>query len=287
MSAGHIAGFYNALFCMRDSNGYPFGTNTDPDNASTGSTTHAHRLIGPVEASAMTFEREVATFRGGQKIIGRRQLGVSDIGLFDLTLSAFDETFHALVTGSAIDTTIASANSVTTPNAMRGDPPQGMLLLTLGFQTTAGLNKYITYGYHNVQISEASAGEANQNGGENPLPTRYRVSASAAERTMFGLPYSATTLGATDNSDYFTRYVTAKPVSITTYKAASGATSFTLGYRPVSAEHAGARNVFSKNGAQGHTDVTGLVASTGVATINAATLADLWVALYETDFVAI
>jgi hypothetical protein len=287
MTAGHIAGFYHAQFCLRDSSGYPFGTVTDPDSAPNGTTTHAHKLIAPVEASALTFEREIATFRGGQSILGRRQLGVSEIGAFEITLSAFDETLHALISGSAVDTSIASAHSVTTPNARRSDPPQGMLLLTLGFETAAGVNKYITYAYHNVQISEAAAGAASQDGGENPLPARYTVTVSAAERTFFGLPYSATTLGAADNSDLFVRYVTAKPISVTTYKAAAGATSFTLGCRPVTDDHAGTRTVFTKNGAAAHADVTGVSTTTGVVTINAASAGDLFVSVYETEFQAI
>lgn len=284
MAAGHIAGFYHALYCRRDSSGYPFGTVSDPDNVANGTTTHARKLIAPVEASALTFEREVATFRGGQTILGRRQLGVSEIGAFEITLAAFDETFHALITGSEVDTSIASANSVTTANALRGDPPQGMLLLTLGFQTTAGVNKYITYAYPNVQISEAAAGAANQAGGENPLPTRYTVTVSGSPRAFFGLPYSATTLNAADGSDLFTRYITAKPISVTTFKAAAGATSFTLGYRPVSSDHAGSRNVWTKNGANAHSEVTGVNTTTGVVTINAAADGDVFVATYETEF---
>jgi len=285
MAAGHIAGFYHALFCLRDSSGYPFGTLTDPDNAANGTTTHAHKLIAPVEASALTFERESAAFRGGQTLLGRRQLGISDIGAFEITLSAFDEAFHALISGSAVDTSIASANSVTTPNALRADPPQGMLLLTLGFQTTAGVNKYITYAYPNVQISEAAAGGASQDGGENPLPTRYTVTVSGAERTFFGLPYSATDLGA--ESDLFVRYVTAKPISVTTFKAAAGATDFTLGWHPVSGEYAGARNVWTKNGVSAHSEVTGVNTATGAVTINAAADGDVFVSVFETEFESI
>lgn len=282
MTAGHIAGFYHALFCLRDADGYPTGTARELAN---GETTHAHKLIAPVEASALTLERESATFRGGQQILGRRQLGISEIGAFEITLSAFDEAFHALITGSAVDTSIASANSVTTPNALHADPPQGMLLLTLGFQTTAGVNKYITYAYPNVQISEAAAGAASQDGGENPLPTRYTVTVSGAERTFFGLPYSATDLGAA--SDLFVRYVTAKPISVTTFKAAAGATSFTLGCRPVSGEHAGARNVWTKNGVSAHSEVTGVNTTTGAVTINAANAGDVFVSVFETEFQAI
>ena len=108
-----------------------------------------------------------------------------------------------------------------------------------------------------------------------------------AERTFFGLPFVDTDLAVVEDNDYYVVYETAKPISVTTYKAANAATSFTLGYRPVSSDHAGARNVFTKNGAQGHTDVTGVNTTTGAITINAATAGDIWVAVFETLFQAI
>ena len=290
MTAGHIAGFYHAQFSLRDPNGYPVGTATavlDPSNIANGTTSHAHKLIAPVEVTGLSLGREIATFRGGQQILGKRQLGVNEIGTFDLTLSAFDEAFHALITGSAVDSTIASSNTVTTPNVGEGDPPQGVLLLTMGFQTTAGVNKFVTYAYHNVQISEAEVGGGSQNGGENPNPMRYVVTASLSDRTFFGLPYSATTLGATGNSDLLVRYVTAKPIALTYHQPSASGTTFTVGYRPFVSEHAGARNVFTKDGAQGHTDVSGVNTSTGAITISSATGGEKYVAVYETEFTAI
>lgn len=240
MTAGHIAGFYHAQFSLRNSAGYPVGVVADPETIAVGTESHAHKLVGPVEATALSIGREAALFKGGQKILGRRQLGISDIGSFDITLSAFDETFHALITGSSIDTTLATANSVTTPNLNEADPPQGMLLLTLGYQTTAGVNKYVTYGYHNVQITEAEAGAASQNGGENPNPLRYSVTVTSATKTFFGIDYADLTVGATDDSDFFVRYVTAKPVGLSYFKADASDTSFLVGYRPFVNEHAGA-----------------------------------------------
>lgn len=287
MTAGHIAGFYHAQWMFRDANGYPAGTEADLAAAANGTTTHARKLPGPVEATAMQITREQATFRGGQRVLGRRQLGVSDISPFDLTLAAYDPVWAAMIAANAVDTAIASANVVSAPNLGNGDPPQGMLLLTVGYTTEDAVNKYLTYAYHNVQISQANMGSANQQGGENPNPLQYTVTPLPGERTFFGLPFVDTDLAVVEDNDYFVVYETAKPISVTTYKAAGAATSFTLGYRPVSGEHAGARNVFTKNGAQGHSDVTGVNTTTGAVTINAATAADLWVAVFETDFRAI
>lgn len=287
MTAGHIAGFYHALWMYRDANGYPAGTEADLAAASNGTTTHARKLPGPVEATAMQVTREQATFRGGQRVLGRRQLGVNDISPFDLTLAAYDPVWNAMIAANAVDTAIASQNVVSAPNLGNGDPPQGMLLLTVGFTTEDAVNKFLTYAYHNVQISQANMGAANQQGGENPNPLQYTVTPLPAERTFFGLPFVGTDLAVVEDNDYYVVYETAKPISVTTYKAANAATSFTLGYRPVSSDHAGARNVFTKNGAQGHTDVTGVNTTTGAVTINAATAGDIWVAVFETLFQAI
>lgn len=287
MGAGHIAGFYHAQFSLRNAAGYPVGIVADPENIANGTESHAHKLIGPVEATPLTIGREAALFKGGQKILGRRQLGINDIGSFDITLTAFDETFHALITGSNIDTALATANSITTPNLNEADPPQGMLLLTLGYQTTAGVNKYVTYGYHNVQISEAEAGGGNQNGGDNPNPLRYTVTVTSATKTFFGIDYADLDVGATDDSDFFVRYVTAKPIGLSYFKADASDTSFLVGYRPVAAEHAGARNVFSKDGATAHASVSGVSTTTGAITISSQSGGEQWVTVYETDFQAI
>lgn len=284
MTAGHIAGFYHALWMYRDANGYPAGTEADLSAAANGTTTHARKLPGPVEATAMQVTREQATFRGGQRVLGRRQLGVNDISPFELTLAALDPVWNAMIARNAVDTAIASQNVVSAPNLGEGDPPQGMLLLTVGYTTEDAVNKFLTYAYHNVQISQGNMGSANQQGGENPNPLVYTVTPLPAERTFFGLPFVDTDLAVVEDNDYFVTYETAKPISVTTYKAAGAATSFTLGYRPVSSDHAGARNVFTKNGAQGHTDVTGLNTTTGAVTINAATAGDIWVAVFETLF---
>lgn len=287
MAAGHIAGFYHAQIAFRDSNGYPMGTQTDPDTVSNGTTTHAYKLTGPVETGTLSTTRESAAFRGGQKLLGRKDLGLSDVGSFDITLSAFDEQFHAYITRTAIDTSVATSNSLTTAGVNEADPPQMFLILTLGFQTTAGVNKYISYIYNNVQIAQANANNATQGGGENPNPLVYTVTPSVSDRTIFGLPYSSTTLSVVDNTDYYTRYVTTKPIAVTTYVALGSATEFTLGYRPYYSEHAGARNVWTKNGVDADGDVSGLSTTTGVATISSATAGHIYVATYETEFTAI
>jgi hypothetical protein len=91
----------------------------------------------------------------------------------------------------------------------------------------------------------------------------------------------------TDNKEivYAIRYD--YPVSVTTYIQETAATTFTLGYRPASTEHAGAINSFTTNGVTSHSNVSGVDGTTGAVTITAATALDKWVALYPTSFTAI
>lgn len=285
-SAGHISGFYHAQIAFRDSAGYPMGQDSSPDTVTDGETKHAYKLTGPVEATAPTPTREIATFRGGQKVLGQRATGVTDFGTFDLTLSAYDETFNAYISGSTVDVTTASELAQTAPNTLNPDPPQLFLLLTMGFQDTAGTNKFITYIYPNVQIYPAVAG-ITQAGGENPNALTYTVVPSISTRSASGHLFSALGLNLTDNREivYAVRYNA--PVSITTYIQAAAATSFVLGYRPVSNDAGGTINVFTTNGVTSHANVSGVDTTTGVVTITAATASDKWVALYPTNFVAI
>jgi hypothetical protein len=285
-TAGHIAGFYHAQIAFRSSTGYPMGVDSTPDVIVAAETKHAYKLTGPVEVTAPQVTREIATFRGGQVILGQRAMGVSDFGTFDMTLSAFDEVFNAYVGGSTVDVSTTTDLAQYAPNSLNPALPQFFLLLTMGFQDTSGTNKYVTYVYPNVQISPAVTG-ATQDGGENPGAVTYTVTPSASTRAASGHLFSAMGMTVTDNKEivYAIRYN--YPVSITTYIQETAATSFTLGYRPISDEHAGAINSFTTNGATTHSNVSAVNVATGAVTITAATASDIWVALYPTSFTAI
>ncbi len=285
MTVGHIAGAYHAQWCFRNSDGYPMGTQSSPDSVANGTTTHARKLTGLVEAAAMQISRETATFKGGQALLGKRQLGVSDLGDFMLKLSAYDPIWHAFINRNAVDTTTVTGNVLSAPNLGEGDPPQGMLLLTTGYTPIGGANKFLTYAYHNVQISPTNLGGASQGGGENPNPLEYTVTALPADRTFLGLPFADTDLVVVDNTDWYTLYESQYPVGLTTYVALGSATSFILGYRPKSSDVAQARNSFTKNGAI--SAPTSCNTTTGSVVIPSATAADIWVAVYETLFQAI
>lgn len=285
-TAGHVAGFYHAQIAFRSNAGYPMGADSSPNTVAAGETKHAYKLTGPVEVTAPQVTRELATFRGGQVILGQRAMGVSDFGTFELTLSAFDETFNAYISGSTVDVTTVTELAQYAPNSLNPALPQFFLLLTAGFQDTSGANKYVTYVYPNVQISPAIAG-ATQDGGENPGAVTYTVTPSASTRAACGHLFSALGMNVTDNREivYAIRYDA--PLTITTYIQETSVTTFTLGYRPLSDEHAGAINSFTTNGVTSHANVSAVNTTTGAVTITAATANDVWVALYPTTFTAI
>lgn len=286
-TSGHFSGAYEALWCRRDSNGYPKGISTTPDSVSNGSTHHAYRIPGLVQATAPSVSRGRVTFRGGMKARGSRTTGLEDFGDFTITTAAFDETFDALVTGSVADATTGGSNNViTAPNSNLADKPQGFLVLTRGFQTSDGANKYMHWIYNNVTLEPVDP-EVNQTTGENPQSMAYTVTPSQSTRSIFGLPLSALTIAVEDNNDYYIRYRTDERIHVTTYIDDASATSFVVGYRPVSSDHAGLTNVFSTQGAVSHANVSGFSVTTGATTHTAASAGNIWVAVYGTRFTAI
>jgi hypothetical protein len=285
-TVGHIAGAYYAQVAFRDSAGYPMGADSSPNTVAAGETKHAYKLTGMVEVTAPQVTREIATFRGGQVILGQRAMGVSDFGTFDLTLSAYDETFNAYISGSTVDVTTLTDVAMGAPNSLNPALPQFILMLTMGFQNLAGANDYVTYVYPNVQISPAIPG-VTQDGGENPGAVTYTVIPSASTRGVTGHLFSAMGMNVTDNREICHWARTSYPLALTTYIQETAATTFTLGYRPASTEHAGAFNSFTTNGVTSHSNVSGVDGTTGAVTITAATALDKWVVLYPTNFTAI
>lgn len=288
---GHIAGVYHAQICKRSGSGYPHGTAADPDTVANGTVMSAYKLLGAVSATAPAPTYETAEFFGGQTYLGSADLGATAFGAFEITLSAHDDTFHALVTNTAVDTTIASANSVTAYNAGLTSPPQLFLILTLGYQKEDGTNWHIHYIYNNVQIRPGNLGSASNSGGTNPNPNTYSVRIARSARTIFGYLYEDTTLAVADDLDIMTVYKSQRPIHVVSFigdgtVGTTGGDELPLPYLPVSSDATGAlRNVITKDGAlQAATTVataTGLVTYT---TISANATENVLV--YETNFVS-
>jgi len=283
---GMIAGIYNGWIAFRDSNGYPIGTETAPDDVSNGTTTHAYRIKHPISIGAPDITREIATRKGGQAIRGQRQLGVGNIGPFEMVLDAFDEQFHAYVSASAVDETTMTGWAITAPNTKKGVLPKFVLGMTVGFETEGGAAEYMNYIYSNVQIDPVIPG-GSQDGGENPNPLTYQVTPDFSLRTGLGRLLSGMSLSVAEDSDLMIAVRNDKPITLTTYVDDNAAGTFTLGYRPTSDDETGAaENSITKNGTT--TAVTSVAKTTGLVTqVAAGTAGDIWVVAYPTDYVAI
>src|SRR5689334_1424190 len=118
---GHLAAFFEAQLMFRDANGYAKGTLTVPDTVTPGTTTHAYLMTGPVSAALPNITREIATFFGGQTILGQLALGVSAFGTSELVLSAYDEVLNAYITGSVADAATHTSHVFTAPNVNKAD----------------------------------------------------------------------------------------------------------------------------------------------------------------------
>lgn len=285
-SRGHIAGVFHAQIGFRDSNGYFKGTDSTPDVVADNTTLHAYKLLGLVSATAPVPSYVVADFFGGQTYLGSMDLGVESYGAFEITLSGHDDTFHAYITNSAVDTTIDSAGSVVGANSGLVAPPQMYLILTLGYQKEDGTNMFLNLIYNNVQIRHGNLGSASGAGGTNPNPNTYTVRQALSARTLFGYAYGDTALTIANDLDTMTVYKSTKPISITCFVGDNSETDVQLLYLPANSGATGAAyNVITKNGVlQAAASVS---TTTGIVAFAAAPAQQAIVEIvYGTNFVA-
>ena len=282
---GHIHGFYHAQVMSLNTSNYIMGNDTTPNAVTAGQTSHAHKLTGPVTATAFNPTRDTAIFRGGMSILGQKAAGISEMGSFDLTLSAHDEMFETWANNSAPDlTNFGTENIATAYNILGTNFPSLALALTVGWQTLDGINRFKHWLYPSVMIFPPGFAITSE-GGVNPNPAAYTVVPTVSPRTLHGYLFKDTTLKVAEGRDLVYSVRTANPIAFTTYIDDGSATSFNLGYLPVWTEHAGAYNSFTKNGVIGHTGVSGVSDTTGAVTITAGSANDIWIAAYETNFV--
>lgn len=283
MANGMIAGIYEAWCAVRDSNGYGVGSNATPDTKTPNSVYSAYRLKYPVRYEGPQPTREQAIRRGGMANRNRRDLGVSDFGNFNFVMDAFDETFHALISASLLDTTTMTGWTTTSFNANVATLPRMILGLVLGFTDENGVDKYMTTIYNNVQIRPKTPGSS-QDGGVNPNPLEYEVLPDVSTRHASGRPYSAMALGVRDNSDIASQHIYNYPLYLVDWVANGAATTFTLPFKPVTSDAtAVATNSITKNGAT--QTVTSVNTSSGLVTISAAgSSGDIFQVLYPTAF---
>jgi hypothetical protein len=175
-----IAGFFYLEVIVLDDDGYGIGTLKTPNSPTNGTLYTPYRLTHPVSIPALTPSVERATDRGGQKIRGEVDLGLSEFGTFDLVVSNRDFTFDAIISGSSVSTVWGGAQMLT-PDSNRVTLPRLALVATLGSRSRddSGYDAAgrLTIVYPSVTI-RVGGQSGSQDGGVNPNAVTYTVTPS-------------------------------------------------------------------------------------------------------------
>lgn len=282
------AGAFEVQVWTQDSNGYPTGDESDPDNLAQATEKHAIRLKSFVSLDIPTPTREEATFRGGQSFLGRIDLGVSEFGSGTLTLAQFEESFAALISGSTVDETTITDWTQTSSNSNNPNLPSLGIMGSTKVRLANGALSWVHVVVPNIQLEPAEV-SISAGTGQNPNPLEYVMKPTLATRSVTGHLFSATSLNLTDDKAVSFQIRYNSRLGITTYKKdatdASAGGTFILGYRPTSTA-TGSPNAFTVNGVT--VAMTSVTPATGTVAFGIAGAADdIMVAVYPTDFVAI
>ena len=289
-SRGMVYGAFHLQAAFRNASGYPLGTDTTPDTVTAPQTTHSYLIGGLVSFTAPTPTRDIATNIGGQKLIGSAVLGVTDFGTPAFTLSEYNEVLNAFIKATTADTTTNTEWTMSAANSSQTEFDRFVILVTGKFLDSVSLSEYhLTWVFHNAQVVEATPPGTSQSGGVNPNPVGYTMNLTGSTRNgLTGRAFSASSgMSVVDGTDTWTLVRSRWPIAITTFTADGVEVGYTLGYRPVYDDATGAAtNSLTLNGV---TDaVTSVSTTTGAVVYTpAGTTADIYVAAYQTRFVAI
>lgn len=271
MSELHV-GLYVLQIARLSSAGYPMGQLVTPDAPVNGTVYSPYVVPAPIEYTPASSTEEEAHGKARGKIRGRMPLGVSDLGTGTLTLSEFDDTFDPLVMGTTRDTTTATAGVAVTSNRGRNTPRKFLVGFTPAALAVDSTIKYATiwkWGY----FTRSELG-ANSGTGENPNNLSYTFYPTLSLRTPFGQLFSAAAVAPDNGSDAEYIQKDTYPMALTTYVDDGSGTSILQAYTPYYSEHAGAHNLFYKNGVENKANVSSLSSKTW--TVTAGTAADVW-----------
>lgn len=282
------AGAFELLAWTVNSNGYPMGDLATPDSPVNGTTYHAYRARSFVGMTMPTPTRSLATFFGGQRFLGQIDLGVTDFGTGELTLSKFEEAFVEMIADTNLDEATVTDWAMISPNENNPNLPTIGLMGSTKVRLDTGALSWVHVILPNVQIRPAPVGISTSDG-QNPNNLVYGLVPTLATRLHTGHLFSATTMNVFNNEavSYVVRYNSRFQMSThvkDATMAASGA-SFTLGYRPTSSA-TGTPNCFRDNGA---TETPSSVSTTTGAVVIAAggAAGDIINATCPTTFTAI
>lgn len=298
---GFISGFYDIQVALVTDDGYAVGLTSAgaiPTLTALVNDTeyYAYRVSHPVEITPLTPGRSIATDRGGQRIRGQRDLGLSDLGSFEITLSDYDALFEAIVTGSTVNSDTVDGWVMSGPNHGQQSLPFVCLIATVGFQSrdegTYGSNYYMNFIFPRVQIAP-SGDSGNQGDGENPNPRTYTVTPSMTTKFVTGQTWndaSPNGLGMSyANAEAMVhRAATQYPLRLMTWVSNGTPFTFSGDYLPTSAvvTIAGSPNLVASNGVRVEANTISTTTALFTLTTAAPAATAKVVALYPTNWVA-
>lgn len=280
-------GAYYVQIAFRDSNGYPKGVQTDPNNVAVNTTMPMYLMKNIISFTPPTPTRELATDRGGQKIRAQADMGVSEFGLATLELSEYDDVFHSYITGSAVDTGSPSGWRQSAANVNQPTIPAMFLVASAQVESISGsniTNKWRHWILPNCQI-RAAFPNVSQGAGVNPNPLSYEVVPNVSYRTLTGELFSITDMDVVDDNDLFYSIQTNYPIAVVSYTGTGVASpeTFTTAYLPRTNQATTSDKILTE---QGVTDtITALSATTGILTTPTAGAAgNIYVLAHETNY---
>lgn len=276
---------------FRDSNGYPQGIDSTPNVISTPATSSAYLVPGLIDITPNTPVYPKVNNQGGGEIINVTPTPSKDYGKPAFTLSQRDETLEAFVSASTLDLATNTARAQRGDNVNRTVFPTFMVVMGIFVTLENGDDVWDHYIYPKATIVKTAEATAGQITGDvtNPNPLTYELDLSLSSRDIDGMLFSGKGMLLTGNKDARLFHRAASRLAYTTYNADGVATSFILGFRPISTDATGsAENNIALNGTQ--TAVTSVTLATGVVDLTApgaGSDGDIITTEYETDFITI
>jgi hypothetical protein len=274
MTSFLVARSYLLQIVTLNSAGYPIGSFATPNSPVNGTVYPSYIVPGIVSYTPGQPTYEEVHSYAMETLRGKRDLGVTDYGTGQIVLSEYDEMVNKLAGGSAIDTSTATALSMTAPNSNQKTPPRLGLVFTAGATPSDSSENFINILLSNVTLRRAYFG-SNQGTGRNPNNLTYDVLMSTSTRTLLGMLLSATALAVANDTDTEVRIYSPAPLVLSTYIDDASATTRLLSYTPYTTENAGATNIFTKQGVNSHAQVSGISGKT--VTFTAGSAGNIWV----------
>lgn len=279
------AGIQHVSIYRINSSFTPMGTEADPNTVADGTTTSAIHIEWADNLAMSQNTMAVEKTQGGNQPGPSIVLGISEHGDATLTLAMDNEQLSALIEGISNDAATVSDWMI------KGHNPRIDQFYDYGVICSAKVvgdgiaEHWVNKCYLNVKLQITEYMSLSQAAGTNSHMMTITMTPNVSTKTPWGALLSTTALNLTsDKSDYLEIRSDA-PLAVTTHVATATDTTFILGFRPTSTDVTAASQVFSKDGVT--TNPTSVVVATGTVTIPAAAASEEWVALYETNFVAI